>query len=340
MLKPAVQNDSKESLPCPFESIIGESPEIRKVFKMAQRVVHSETTIMITGESGTGKGLIAKAIHQSSNRRNHRFVSINCGAVPENLIESELFGYVRGAFTGATCRKIGKFEQANGGSLFLDEIGDMNLEMQVKLLKVLEEKEFEPLGDNKPVQADVRIIAATHKNLEEEIQNGNFREDLYYRLYVIPIQIPPLRHRKSDIPLLVDYFFHMFNCKNNRSVEGVHPEALKMLTAYNWPGNVRELRNIIERVVVLKGCGRIMPEDLPRRCTREYNSTPPLDVDLPDDGICLNTAVSEFEKALILRSLEKAHWVKNRAAKLLQLKRTTLVEKIKRYRLQKTTVHP
>lgn len=334
----AALSDPSDQRRLHFETIIGESPEMREVFALVEKIVDSDTTIIITGESGTGKGLVAGAIHRYSRRRNRRFVSINCGAIPENLIASELFGYVRGAFTGATANKSGKFEQADGGSLFLDEIGDMNLEMQVKLLKVLEEKEFEPVGGNKPVKTDVRIIAATHKDLEEEVQNGNFREDLFYRLYVIPVRIPPLRDRISDIPLLIDYFLDLFNRKNHRTVEGVHSEALDRLVAYPWPGNVRELRNVMERIVVLKGGGVILPADLPGRLAAEHDDGPSAanpSADLPDDGICLSTAVNEYEKALILQSLKKTHWVKNQAAKLLQMNRTTLVEKIKRYRLQK-----
>lgn len=323
-----------------FPGIVGNSPDMVSVYGLIERITDSDSTVIITGESGTGKGLIARAIHDNSPRRSRPFVSINCGAIPENLLESELFGHVRGAFTGATASKIGKFEQAAGGSVFLDEIGDMSPELQVKLLRVLEEREVEPVGGSRSVSVDARIIAATHKNLDKEVQNGNFREDLYYRLYVIPISMPSLRCRKADIPLLIDYFMEKYNAKNHRNVTGVTEAALDALRNYAWPGNVRELKNIIERLVVVKGEGEIERRDLPEKIAattpgRRTTIGMP-DTDISDNGICLNTAVSEYEKALILKSLEKTQWVKKRAAKLLHLNRTTLVEKIKRYNLKKT----
>jgi len=297
-------------------------------------VADCDSTILITGETGTGKGLVAKAIHQNSNRKNKPFISINCGAIPENLLESELFGHVKGAFTGATVSKLGKFELANGGTVFLDEIGDMSPDLQVKVLKVLEEGEFEQVGGAKTIKVDVRVIAATHRDLPEEVQNGNFREDLFYRLYVIPIGLPALRERKSDIPYLTTYFMQISNYKNNRQIEGISEGALQVMLGYSWPGNVRELRNVIERLVVLIGSGKITTNDLPPelKAANGYKSAPGLEIS--DEGICLNSAVTEFEKALIVQSLEKTKWVKNKAAKLLQLNRTTLVEKIKRHRIQ------
>jgi transcriptional regulator with GAF, ATPase, and Fis domain len=307
---------------------------MRAVFDLVEKVADSDSTILITGETGTGKGLVAKAIHQSSKRKNKPFISINCGAIPENLLESELFGHVRGAFTGATVSKSGKFELAHGGTIFLDEIGDMSPDLQVKVLKVLEEGEFEQVGGAKTIKVDVRVIAATHRDLPEEVKKGHFREDLFYRLYVIPIGLPALRERKSDIPYLASYFIHMYNNKNNRDLDGISDKALEVMVNYRWPGNVRELRNIIERLVVLIGCGRISLNDLPRelKATNGYQSAQSIEV--TDDGICLNSAVTEFEKDLIIQSLEKTKWVKNKAAKLLQLNRTTLVEKIKRHRIQ------
>jgi len=315
-------------------AIIGRSAKMLEVFKLVGKVADTDSTVLITGETGTGKGLVARAIHENSNRKSKPFISINCGAIPENLLESELFGHVRGAFTGATVSKSGKFELAHGGTIFLDEIGDMSPDLQVKVLKVLEEGEFEQVGGAKTIKVDVRIIAATHRDLPEEVQNGNFREDLFYRLYVIPIGLPALRDRKSDIPCLVSYFMEMSNRKNNRQLDGISEEALQIMLGYPWPGNVRELRNIVERLVVLKGCGKISANDLPKelKAANGYKTTQ--SIEISDDGICLNSAVTEFEKDLILQSLEKTKWVKNKAAKLLQLNRTTLVEKIKRHRIQ------
>jgi transcriptional regulator with GAF, ATPase, and Fis domain len=314
--------------------VIGCSEKMKAVFNLVDKVADSDSTILITGETGTGKGLVAKAIHKNSNRKNKPFISINCGAIPENLLESELFGHVRGAFTGATVSKSGKFELAHGGTIFLDEIGDMSPDLQVKVLKVLEEGEFEQVGGAKTIKVDVRVIAATHRDLPEEVKNGNFREDLFYRLYVIPIGLPALKERKSDIPCLTSYFIQIYNNKNNRQIEGISDNALEVMMHYGWPGNVRELRNVIERLVVLIGSGRISSNDLPKelRSANGYQTTQSIEV--TDDGICLNSAVTEFEKDLILQSLEKTKWVKNKAAKLLQLNRTTLVEKIKRHRIQ------
>jgi transcriptional regulator with PAS, ATPase and Fis domain len=312
---------------------------MQQVFRLIERVADSDSTILITGETGTGKGLVAKAIHTSSYRKDKPFVAINCGAIPENLLESELFGHVKGAFTGATSAKIGKFEVANGGTIFLDEIGDMSPDLQVKVLKVLEEREFEAVGGCKSIKVDVRIIAATHRDLEEQVQKGNFREDLFYRLYVIPIQLPALQDRPVDIPLLTQYFLNKLNKDKNTQVSGINPVAMEILMQHPWPGNVRELANMMERMVVLKGEGEIQVSDLPAKLRPEGGQEfAPVTVATPEidaDGICLNTAVSEFEKNLIYQSLEKTDWVKNKAAKLLHVKRTTLVEKIKRYDLQK-----
>ena len=317
-----------------FNDIIGQSENMQAVFRLVKKVADCDSTILISGETGTGKGLVARAIHQNSNRNNKPFISINCGAIPENLLESELFGHVRGAFTGATTSKQGKFEVANGGTIFLDEIGDMSPDLQVKVLKVLEEGEFEQVGGSKTIKVDVRIIAATHRDLAEEVQRGNFRDDLFYRLYVIPVNLPSLRDRKSDIPFLVSYFLENSNHNNNRQVTGVAEDAMKIMLKYSWPGNVRELKNLMERLVVLKGEGEITADDLPAELKTASTTDTPGVIEISDEGICLNSAVTEFEKALILQSLEKTKWVKNKAAKLLQLNRTTLVEKIKRHRLQ------
>ncbi len=322
-------NDEKQQ-----NAIIGRSEKMQQVFHLVEKVADCDSTILITGETGTGKGLVAKAIHENSKRKNKPFISINCGAIPENLLESELFGHVRGAFTGATVSKPGKFELARNGTVFLDEIGDMSPDLQVKVLKVLEEGEFEQVGGAKTIKVDVRIIAATNRDLPDEVQKGNFREDLFYRLYVIPIGLPSLRERKTDIPYLTAYFMEMSNRKNNRQLDGITEDALQVMLSYSWPGNVRELRNVVERVVVLKGAGKMSAHDLPDELKGANGYKSSQSIEISDDGICLNSAVTEFEKALILQSLEKTKWVKNKAAKLLQLNRTTLVEKIKRHRIQ------
>ena len=333
-------SDESDGLPVssecsdPFADIIGECDPMQQIFRLVDRVADTDSTILLNGETGTGKGLIAKAIHQASYRRTQPFVQINCGAIPENLLESELFGHVKGAFTGATAPKKGKFEQANGGTIFLDEIGDMSPDLQVKVLRALEEREFEPVGGCKTVKVDVRVIAATHRDLKQRVKEGLFREDLYYRLYVIPIEITPLRARKTDIPLLADYFMKKFNREKHMAVVGLTRQALDMLSHYEWPGNVREMRNVMERLVVIKGEGEIDTGDLPEEVRSVECHLDMPTVELSSEGICLNTAVNEFEKSLIFQSLEKTQWVKKKAAKLLQLKRTTLVEKIKRHELQ------
>jgi transcriptional regulator with GAF, ATPase, and Fis domain len=319
-----------------FKEVIGQSPAMKAIFGMVEKVAASDTTIMLNGETGSGKGVIARAIHECSARRSKPFIQINCGATPEGLLESEFFGYRRGAFTGAISDKPGKFEMAHGGTIFLDEIGDMSADLQVKVLRVLEEGEFERVGGHETIKVDARIIAATHRDLEEEVQKGKFREDLFYRLYVIPIMLPPLRERKSDIPLLVSHFFEEYASKNQRGPMTVAPEAMQMLIDYPWPGNVRELKNLIERMVVLKEGDVVLPEELPEKM-RVIDPLPgkSREKEYPEDGISFQDAVSEFEKALILSALEKTNWVKNRAADLLKIKRTTLVEKIKRYNLEK-----
>ena len=327
--------DKKERGACRFDDMIGRSSRMLEIFDLINRVADCDSTILINGETGTGKGLVARAIHRKSGRRSKPFISINCGAIPEHLLESELFGHVKGAFTGATNTKPGKFELADGGTVFLDEIGDMSPDLQVKVLKVLEEGEFEAVGGAKTIKVDVRIIAATHRDLSEEVQKGNFREDLFYRLYVIPMILPPLRERPEDIPHLVQYFLEQANCKNRREVKGVGEDALQAMESHSWPGNVRELKNLVERMIVLKGAGTISRRDLPpelRGGMRPVEA--PALIEISEEGICLNSAVTEFEKALILQSLEKTKWVKNKAAKLLHLNRTTLVEKIKRHQLR------
>ena len=316
-----------------FKNLIGDSEVMQQSFQFIEKIAATNSTVMICGESGTGKELVARAIHYNSDRRNEPMVPVNCGAIPEDLLESELFGYEKGAFTGALKTRIGRFELANGGTVFLDEIGDMSPALQVKILRVLQEHEFERLGGVKSIKVDIRVIAATHRDLEKAVKQGTFREDLYYRLNVIPFILPPLRERGSDIPLLTNHFIGKFNIEKKQNINGISPEALKCLTRYHWPGNVRELENLIERLVILKGEGVIEQEDLPEKLLgAEWSDAVP-SMDIPDSGISFNTAVSEFERELILRALKKTNWIKNRAAKLLQLKRTTLVEKMKKIQL-------
>ena len=316
-----------------FPGIIGQSDAMCKAFDLVEKVSDSDSNIVITGETGTGKGLLARAIHQNSRRRDKPFVQINCSAVPETLVESEFFGHVRGAFTGATTTKPGRFEIADGGTVCLDEIGDMSLDLQVKILRVLEEREFEPVGGIKTVRIDVRVVAVTQHDLERAVARGRFRKDLFFRLCVIPITLPALRERRSDIPLLMSHFLRHFNAAKQASLEGISEDALSILCRHDWPGNIRELKNLVERLVVLKRTGIITTRDLPEKLRGGIAETGflPRAPELPADGICLNSALNEFERTLIYQSLEKSNGVKKKAAELLNIKRTTLVEKIKRY---------
>lgn len=318
-----------------FDNIIGQSDSILKVLEMIERVSTSDSTVLITGESGTGKELVAKAIHYNSNRASKPFVPINCGAIPGELMESELFGHVKGAFTGAVANRIGRFEMADSGTMFFDEIGDMSPHLQVKMLRVLQERRFEPVGSTKTFTSDVRVIAATNVNLENAVRDGNFREDLFYRLNVIPIHIPALRERRSDIPLLFHYFMDLFNQERTTKLTGVTPDAMAILSQYAWPGNIRELENLVERLAILKGGGLIDVADLPEKYRAVQPGAgatfaDPNEFDLPTDGLDFNTAVDNYENALIMKALEKTGWNRNQAALLLKLNRTTLVEKIKK----------
>jgi DNA-binding NtrC family response regulator len=325
-------------------TIIGRSRQMLNLFEMIEKVAESSATVLIQGESGTGKELAARAIHQLSSRSSKNFVPVNCAAIPDDLLESELFGHVKGSFTGAYANRIGRFEMADKGTLFLDEIGDMKAALQVKLLRVLQSKEFEPVGSTRSQKADVRIIAATNKNLEEQVLTRDFREDLYYRLSVIPITIPPLRDRREDIPLLINHFQAQFNRDRRRLVKGFAREALEMLCHYDWPGNVRELENLVERMITMKESGFITVDDLPEKYLTS-RSIPPSrsaviaqedsqEPGLPDGGICLNSAVESFENRLILQALQRSNGNKKEAAALLNLKRTTLIEKLKKKNLQ------
>lgn len=315
-----------------FETMIGCSEVMKMVFKMIKKVSASESTVLITGESGTGKELVAQAIHAHSPRSHQPLIPVNCGAIPEDLLESELFGHEKGAFTGAIRSRLGRFELAQSGTIFLDEIGDMSPALQVKLLRVIQEKQFERIGGVKTISADVRIITATNQNLEQAVQEKRFREDLFYRINVIPIHLPPLRERGSDIMMLAEYFLNYFNNIKNKNIQHISQDAAGHLLRYSWPGNVRELQNLMEMLVVMKEEGNIDPEDLP---TKIRNAPPDdhLSAAIPvfsEEGIDFNEQVNRLERELLLKALKMSGGVKNRAAKLLNLNRTTLVEKLKR----------
>jgi DNA-binding NtrC family response regulator len=309
-----------------FENMIGVSFAMQKVFELIEKVADTSATVLITGESGVGKELVARAIHFNSSRRDKSLVVVNCGAIPEALLESELFGYEKGAFTGATTTRLGRFELADGGSIFLDEIGDMSFNLQVKLLRALQERTFERIGGSKTIDVDVRIIAATNRHLEELVKEGKFREDLYYRLNVVPINIPPLKERRQDIPLLYAHFLERSNTINNANVEGFAEEAMEVLMEYDYPGNVRELQNLVERLVVLKKGGLINIEDLPEK----FYGLQKREEQQFDLRKGYDTLVSEFEQNLILKALNETNGVKSRAAQVLSMNRTTLIEKMKR----------
>ncbi|MFZ5758636.1 MAG: sigma-54 interaction domain-containing protein [Thermodesulfobacteriota bacterium] len=329
-LLPAESDSTQTSPVSPYPHIVGQSKPLLELFDIIEKVCDTSATVLIQGESGTGKELIAQALHYGSERRHGPFVPVNCGAIPTELLESELFGHEKGAFTHAIRTRIGRFELADGGTVFLDEVGEMSPMLQVKLLRVLQEKQFERIGGTKTIVSDFRVIAATNRDLEQEVAEGRFREDLYYRLTVIPIRAPSLRSRASDIPLLVEYFVERFNRAKKRTIGRVSDEVMAFLLRYPWPGNVRELENVVERMVILCQGGTITHDDLPERIRAAEPKEEQGD-DIPAHGLNLNEEVAAFEKRLILQALEKSNWVKNRAAKLLHVNRTTLLEKMKRY---------
>jgi DNA-binding NtrC family response regulator len=311
-----------------FGGILGRSRPMQSLFQLLETVARTSSTILVTGETGTGKEVVARAIHHNSARRANRFVALNCSAIPETLLEAELFGHVRGAFTGATATREGRFEQAHKGTLFLDEIGTTSPALQMKLLRALQEREFERVGDNQTIKVDVRVIAATNSDLTRMVAAGTFREDLFYRLNVIPLQLPPLRERRDDIPLLVKHFLTKFSADT-----AVHTSqsAMRALMAYHWPGNVRQLENAVERAVALSsGRQEITVADLPT----EVQSVPELEtfsfVDFPDEGLDMPKYLASVERDLIHRALDRTQGNRNKAADLLRIKRTTLVEKLKR----------
>jgi DNA-binding NtrC family response regulator len=314
-----------------FQNLVGKSSAMQQVFDLIAQVAPRRSTVLIQGESGTGKELVAKAIHASSGRVDAPFIAINCGNIPSDLLESELFGHARGAYTGATSAKKGLFEAADGGTLFLDEVSAISPEIQVKLLRVIQEREFRRLGSLENIQVDVRIIAATNTDLQAAVRHGTFRDDLYYRLNVIVIKMPLLRERAEDIPLLSKHFIKKYGEENQRRDLVLEPSALKILMEYAWPGNVRELENVIERSVVLSQGNSITPDLFPSNITAPYAETPNKVV---EDGTSLKERVGNYEKAIILAALEKTGWNQKKAAQLLSVNATTLSEKLKRFKIR------
>jgi DNA-binding NtrC family response regulator len=314
-----------------IDGLIGTSRVMRDLYQLLQTVAPTSSTVLIAGETGTGKELAARALHHNSPRRANRFVALNCSAIPETLLEAELFGHVRGAFTGAIATRVGRLEQANKGTLFLDEIGTMSPALQSKLLRVLQEREFERVGDSHTIKIDVRVIAATHSDLDRMVADGTFRQDLFYRLNVIPVKLPPLRDRRDDIPLLVQHFLQKLCADLGRETVTVSQDAMRRLMAYAWPGNVRQLENIVERALAFsKGRPQIEAADLGPEIVESRNGAGKEDSWLPDEGLDFESYIGGLELAIIRRSLEKTHGNKRQAAKLLNLKRTTLIEKLKR----------
>jgi two-component system response regulator AtoC len=300
------------------------------VFDLVDKVADHKTTVLITGESGTGKELIAKAIHNSGVRASGPMVSINCGGIPETLLESELFGYKKGAFTDAVKDKMGRFEEADGGTLFLDEIGELSLSFQVKLLRVLQEEEITPLGGLGSKKTDVRVIAATSKDLQKEVEAGKFREDLFYRIKVMTIHLPPLRERRGDIPLLIGYFIDTFNKKLKKNIEGLSSGAMPILMGYAWPGNIRELENLVERAILLAKSNLITPSELPSSLISNQDFSESVD---PDHTLSLKKAFSHLEHNLIRKVLKLTGGNRSKAAKILEVSRPMLISKIKKYSL-------
>jgi two-component system response regulator PilR (NtrC family) len=312
-----------------LEGMVGRSAAMQQVFELVRRVAPTRANVLIRGESGTGKELVARALHNLSERAGGPFVAVNCGAIPESLMESELFGHVRGAFTGAAGAREGVFVAARGGTLFLDEIGELHLPMQVKLLRALQERSIRPVGGDREVDVDCRVVAATNRDLEAAIAAGEFRSDLYFRLDVVQVVLPPLRHRTEDVPLLVERFFERLNRELRRDLEGIAPDALEWFLRHDYPGNVRELENLVERAVALETGPMLTARNLPRRASGPRPATPALP-DLPDDGIDLDQAIAELERHLIAAALRRTQGVRKEAAKLLRVSFRSL-----RYRLEK-----
>ncbi|MCI4462795.1 MAG: sigma-54-dependent Fis family transcriptional regulator [Caldisericum sp.] len=321
------------------DEIVGNSPKMQEVFKQIGKVAESDATVLIRGESGTGKELVAKAIHHHSNRKNKPFIVVNCAAIPETLLESELFGHEKGAFTDAYARRIGKFEQAQDGTIFLDEIGDMSLNLQAKLLRILQEKTFSRVGGNETIVSNARVLAATNRNLEKLVETGEFREDLFYRLNVVTIWLPPLRERKEDIPLLVDYFVAKYAEKYKKDVRGVSKEVLELFLDYDWPGNVRELENAVARGVIVTSAPLILIEDLPQtlrdKTKQERQGEVKVEGQLEEENLNLPKLIEKIEKEAIIKALEKAEGNKTKAAQILGISRKSLFNKLRYYNLIK-----
>ncbi len=315
--------------------IITTSFKMAEIFSQIEKVAQSNSTVLISGENGTGKELVARSLHYFSARKEYKFVGVNTGAIPETLLEDELFGHVKGSFTNALKDRKGKFEYAHRGTIFLDEISNMPFPLQVKLLRVLQEREFERIGENQTVQVDVRVVAATNKDIKELVEQEKFREDLYYRLNVIPITLPPLRDRRSDIPVLANYFAMKYTRLNNIAPKSFTLPAVRILQNYSWPGNIRQLENIIERMVVLNPATSVFqPKDVPNEVKSDVPVEDTMNFEpdeIPDEGVSLTDVVRNVERRMILKSLEKTDWNKQKAAKLLNVKRTTLIEKIKKF---------
>jgi DNA-binding NtrC family response regulator len=316
--------------------LLGNDPAIGPVLSTICQVADTKCTVLITGESGTGKELVAKSLVSGSPRARKAFVAVNCAAIPDTLVESELFGHAKGSFTGASSSRIGRFAQADNGTIFLDEIGEMELNVQAKLLRLIQDGEFYPIGETNATRVDVRILAATNRKLETEVANNRFRADLFWRLNVIPIELPPLRQRLSDIPLLTEHFIRRANDHHRRQVSGIEPEAMMVLKRHSWPGNIRELENMIERLVIMKGSGSLGLSDLPAALRSAPRELTPVQSgvlpELPADGTDLRAILEAVEERMIAEALERTGGNKNRAAELLGLNRTTLVEKLRRKR--------
>lgn len=319
-----------------FANMVGTSDGITRVFDLIRKVADTDSNVLILGESGTGKELIAHALHYNSARREGPLIPVNCAAIPEELLESELFGHERGAFTHAVRTRIGRFELANGGSIFLDEISEMSPGLQVKILRVLQDHSFERIGGIKTIRVDIRVIAATNRDLEELVRQNKFREDLFYRLNVIPIRVPPLRERVSDIPLLLQHFLQEFSRTKKKPLKRLSPAVMDLLRRYPWPGNVRELENLIERLVILTEGELIEVSDLPEKFQRLILPPQAEPGEFPAQGILFTDMVQAFERNLILKALRQADWVKSQAAQLLHLNRTTLLEKMKKQNIPST----
>ncbi|HEX9442701.1 MAG TPA: sigma-54 dependent transcriptional regulator [Candidatus Binatia bacterium] len=319
-------------LPWQTIGMVAESPVMREIFDLILKLAGSDANVLIMGESGTGKEMVANAVHRMGARVAQPFVPVNCAAIPEELLESELFGHVRGAFTGAINARQGRFQLAHGGTLFLDEIGDMSQKLQVKLLRVLQERVFEPVGSDKAVRVDVRVVAATNRDLNQAVAEGLFREDLFYRLNVLPVFLPPLRERREDIPLLIAHFLSQQSRKKGKGIRSIEDEALAMLQRYDWPGNVRELENLMERLVVLNEDGAIRAKDVPAYLAEKRALKNDLEskVALPSDGVDLDAFLKNLETDLMRQALARTGGNKSRAAELLRLNRTTLVERLRR----------